>query len=275
MSTWLLAVLMVGSSVAVAVVGLLVVRRAVPATSLHGHHDVAGFIIAVLGVIYAVLLALVVIAVWEDFEAARVTVVREADGVVGVFRMSQGLPPALRQRVHRQARAYAQVVINEEWPLMARGKESPRAWAAIDELWRIFTTMEPRTERESALYTESLTALRELGDNRRLRLLESHEGVPAIMWIVLYSGGLCTIVFTYFFGVENFRAQALMTVLLTAEIALVLFLISALNYAFAGDVRVQPDAFRHVLETMDIIEAQEKASIFGAPRPRPPKTREG
>jgi hypothetical protein len=35
---------------------------------------VAGFIYAVVGVIYAVLLALMVIAVWEDYEKARDTV---------------------------------------------------------------------------------------------------------------------------------------------------------------------------------------------------------
>jgi hypothetical protein len=39
-----------------------------------GHNDVAGFIYAVVGVIYAVLLALMVIAVWEDYEKARDTV---------------------------------------------------------------------------------------------------------------------------------------------------------------------------------------------------------
>ena len=38
------------------------------------NNDVAGFIYAALGVIYAVLIALVVIAVWEEFQAASETV---------------------------------------------------------------------------------------------------------------------------------------------------------------------------------------------------------
>ncbi len=58
-------VLVVCGASVVAVVGLALVQRLVPATIRKEHNDVAGFIYAVLGVIYAVLLALVVIAVWE------------------------------------------------------------------------------------------------------------------------------------------------------------------------------------------------------------------
>jgi hypothetical protein len=54
--------------------GLALVQRLVPTEVRQGHNDVAGFIYAVVGVIYAVLLALMVIAVWEDYEKARDTV---------------------------------------------------------------------------------------------------------------------------------------------------------------------------------------------------------
>jgi hypothetical protein len=56
--------------VLVAVVGLLVVQRLVPSDRREGQNDVAGFFYAVLGVAYAVLLAFVVIAVWQDYETA-------------------------------------------------------------------------------------------------------------------------------------------------------------------------------------------------------------
>jgi prolipoprotein diacylglyceryltransferase len=71
-------VLVVCGACIAAVIGLAVVQRLVPATIRKEHNDVAGFIYAVLGVIYAVLLALVVIATWEDFGRARDTVETEA-----------------------------------------------------------------------------------------------------------------------------------------------------------------------------------------------------
>src|SRR5215204_7510938 len=65
--------------------GLEVVERFVPAQTRQQHNDVAGFIYAALGVIYAVLLALVVIAVFEGFQAANETVEQEANAVAEIF----------------------------------------------------------------------------------------------------------------------------------------------------------------------------------------------
>src|SRR3712207_5832880 len=53
-------VLVVCGACLAAIVGLMLVQRLVPATIRQENNDVAGFIYAVLGVIYAVLLALVV-----------------------------------------------------------------------------------------------------------------------------------------------------------------------------------------------------------------------
>src|SRR5918997_6166645 len=74
-------VLIVGGACLAAVAGLTLVQRLVPVTIRMEQNDVAGFIYAVLGVIYAVLLALVVIAVWEEFGRARVTVESEANAL--------------------------------------------------------------------------------------------------------------------------------------------------------------------------------------------------
>src|SRR3712207_3015347 len=64
-------VLVVLGACLAAVAGLVLVQRLVPVTIRKEHNDVAGFIYAVVGGIYAVLMALVVIAVWEDFTEAR------------------------------------------------------------------------------------------------------------------------------------------------------------------------------------------------------------
>ena len=72
--------------VLVAVVGLLVVQRLVPSERREEHNDVAGFIYAVLGVAYAVLLAFVVTAVWQDYEMAQTNAESEAHELAGRFQ---------------------------------------------------------------------------------------------------------------------------------------------------------------------------------------------
>jgi hypothetical protein len=60
-------VLVVGGVCLLSLIGFELVHRLVPADLRQRHNDVAGFIYAALGVIYAVLLALVVISVWEEY----------------------------------------------------------------------------------------------------------------------------------------------------------------------------------------------------------------
>src|SRR3712207_4726955 len=69
----------VSLSILLAVGGLALVQYLVPWQVREQHNDVAGFIYAVLGVLYAVLLGFVTISVWEDFEVARITAENEAN----------------------------------------------------------------------------------------------------------------------------------------------------------------------------------------------------
>jgi protein-S-isoprenylcysteine O-methyltransferase Ste14 len=91
LATAVYGVLTVLAAVLVAVAGLGAVQRLVPAPIRQEHNDVAGFIYAVVGVIYAVLLALMVIAVWEEHGAAKATVREEAKRA---RRTSSGSPTA-------------------------------------------------------------------------------------------------------------------------------------------------------------------------------------
>ena len=73
-------------------------------------------------------------------------------------------------------------------------------------------------------------------------------------WLVhrgMLATGIITIGFSFFFGTQNSSAQALMTAALSATIALVLFLIWALNHPFAGLVRVEPAAFQQLWNIID------------------------
>src|SRR4028119_1019921 len=141
----------------VAVAGLEAVQRLVPASRRREHNDVAGFIYAVVGVIYAVLLALMVIAVWEEHEEAKATVREEANGLADVFWLAHSLPGPEGPRIQEQARSYATVVAEEEWDLIARGEgSSPEAWSLMDEMRLGAQGIEVRTPAEQVLFGHAL-----------------------------------------------------------------------------------------------------------------------
>ena len=106
-----------------AVAGLALVQRFVSSELRQQHNDVAGFIYAMLGVVYAVLMALMVIAVWEQYQRARETVESEANAVAEIAWLAHRLPESERHQLQEHARSYAEEVVNEEWPLMEQGME--------------------------------------------------------------------------------------------------------------------------------------------------------
>jgi hypothetical protein len=99
------------------------------------HNDVAGFIIAVAGVIYAVLLAFVVIVSWENFSHAEDIVGQEASALRTIYRDSGAFPPEVRDRLHEDVRRYATAVVEKEWPAMGRGQPgSPEVARVLEEI---------------------------------------------------------------------------------------------------------------------------------------------
>ena len=230
------------------VAGLILVQRLVPIELRKQHNDVAGFIYAVLGIAYAVLLGLVVVAAWEQYQIANDTTEREANELAELFWLGQRLPPTEGHRLQELTRSYARVVVDEEWPLMARGKSSPRAWALIDEIRLTVQNLNPDTEAGQVLYEQGLERVHDLADARRDRLVEAKQSIPGILWVVLVTGAIITVGFTYLFGLDDTTTHTLMVALLALIIGLVLFTIGSLEYPFRGDVHLGPDAFELVLK---------------------------
>ena len=252
-------VLVIGAVCLVALAGLELVQRLVPAASRRPHNDVAGFIYAALGVIYAVLLALVVIAVWEEYDAASETVEQEANAAAEIFWLAHQLPEPEGAHIQELVRSYAEEVIHKEWPLMEQREpplmiseeETPTGWTLIDEIRANLQEFQPRTQADEQLYAESLDQIQRLADSRRMRLVAAEEGIPGVLWSVLIFGGIAAVSFTYLFGLENTWAHRLMVVTLAAVIGLVLFTIGAMEHPFSGGARIGTEAFDLILERFE------------------------
>jgi hypothetical protein len=246
----------VGGTCFVALAGLEVVQRLVPATSRQPHNDVAGFIYAALGVIYAVLLALVVISVWEEYQAASETVEQEANALAEIGWLGYRLPEPEGTHIQELARSYAEEVVHKEYPLMEQGQAplmtqtqgTPAGWTLIDDIRANLQEFQPRTQADVQLYAEGLNQVQRLADARRMRLVAAEEGIPGVLWAVLIFGGVAAIGFTYLFGLANTWAHRLMVLTLAAVIGLVLFTIGALEHPFSGGALIGTVAFQLVLE---------------------------
>lgn len=234
-----------------AIAGLALVQRLVPPARRQQHNDVAGFIYAVVGVAYAVLLGLTIIAVWERFAEARVVAERESSQLAEVFLLAHRMPEPDGQHVQELARSYAEVVVEEEWPLMEDGHASPRAWALLDDIREPVQDGVVGADADQLLYFQALERVNGLNDARRDRLVLAREGLPAVLWVVLIVSGVLVVGFAYLFGLEDTTVHALMIGALAATFGLALFTVASLDYPFGSGVRVGPEGFELVLERFE------------------------
>jgi Protein of unknown function (DUF4239) len=132
---------------------------------------------------------------------------------------------------------------------MEQEKASDEAQAVMQELWRLLPSIEGQNVTQQTAVDHALTQLSDVTEHRRIRLLQSHTGLPGVLWTVLIVGGVITIVSTCMFGVENFTLHLVQVFAITLLISVVLVAIAEVDRPFQGEVRVGPDGFRYALQS--------------------------
>jgi uncharacterized protein YoaH (UPF0181 family) len=246
--TLLFGLLVILLSVVLAIAGLLLVRRLLPSTFFESRSEASYTIHQAISLVYGVAVGFAILLVWEELNVAEATTYQEAANVEALYQLAEQLPESDRNHIQELSRTYAQVVVEEEWPLMADGQASSHAQSTVEELRRSIQEFEPQTMAESDRYTQMLTKVDELSENRETRLLQTKAGVPLFVWGVLLITGILTVTFTYLFDLKSSRVHVLRVAALTVAVALALYTVRVVEYPFAGDVQVSPEAFEKVLD---------------------------
>jgi hypothetical protein len=241
-ATGLIGVIVVGGMVLAALFGLHFVRKHSlisddESTSLGGTLEV-------VGAIYGIVLAFVIVLMWQGLDTARDAVSDEASALAQFSIDVRVLPPAERARIETGLSDYLHAVVDDDWHHMREGNESPRAHRALDGL---LTTMEgvvPETEGQKTFYDEAISKVNEAVSHRRKRLETMSNELPSPLRALLFGGGLITLAFVVIHGARRSPTHTFVVAALSALVAYNLFLVVILDYPFSGSVRVSPEPFR-------------------------------
>jgi hypothetical protein len=244
---WVLVLLLIVLTM-VSMTGPIVIRRRIAFQKLRTNNEVAGFKFATIGVLYAVLLAFVVIIVWERFHDAEKALTAEAGAAASIYRLSGGLSEEGGKALRARLSAYLESVLADDWPAMARGQASPVTNRLLNGLYADMVRYRPSDLHDSDLQSGLFNALDQLTQSRRERLVMAEGTVPSAIWFVLFLGAVLTISFTFFFGTENVVTQSMMTGVLAALIFSAILVIVAIDRPFTGSVVVSREPIRLTLE---------------------------
>jgi hypothetical protein len=214
---------------------------------LKENHEVGGFIYNAIGIIYAVLIAFVVFAIWTGQQETSNKIEAEASNLLDLYYDASVFPDSIKMDIQSTIRDYVKRVTKEEWEAMADGKSDPEAVKYLVKLNKIYLSFNSDKLVNRDVLTEELKKMNDVRESRRHRLLSSKQNMPDILWIVLIVSSIIMIVFTFFFSTKNKRHQYIMTSFLVLVCVFVLYLIFVLDHPFTGQHAIKPEAFEQLI----------------------------
>jgi hypothetical protein len=109
-------------------------------------------------------------------------------------------------------------------------------------------TFEPQSEGQKILAEETYRAFNALTESRRARLNSIDAEMPGPLWTLVIAGAAICIAVTWFLHTESFIMHVWMTVLFSALLALLIFLIAVLDNPYRGKISVSPEPLERVYE---------------------------
>ena len=218
-----------------------------------GHHETVAAVFATVGTLYAVVLAFMVFAVWERFDATDEAVSHEAAQIVGAYRDTAVLPPELRETQRAAFRTYVNEVMDSEWSTDGQMIAHSRP-DALNPLWNTLDAAEAAPGANLAALDRASENLHDVEIARHGRHLGRGGTLPSIFWLTLVGGAILTASFVVLFDLESTRIHATISALLVGSIAVMLLLVLTMQQPCTGQVTVSKAPLELALMQFDAID---------------------
>lgn len=241
-----------GGSV-ISVFTLLLVHCLLPLRLRSVHNDVSGFILGVVGTIYAVLLAFIAVAVWQSFGQADAMVQTEANLVSDLYRDTVAFPDPAGGELRHALLVYTETVVQDEWPALAAGHADDAAgWQLLDTFHSQVVQLHTPDSGPAFMQTEMVRTLNLLYDARRGRFHAATAEMPDVLWWTLLAGALILVTFTCLFGMPHMLMHAIMVSLLGGLIGLEMILVVLLSNPFRGQNHVSAEPLNELVRSVEM-----------------------
>lgn len=205
---------------------------------------VGEYIAMMVGVLYALILGIVLVSVWEGRDNAESSVRTEASSLNQVYILAQDIPKSSRVPIQNDVTTYATLVADKEWPEMAAHQPLSQAgWQALTNLTDAVEAYQPVTAVQQNVSAQALSQLSTVYDSRRSLNDESTDSLSPVLWIGLILGGVLTVSFVFCFGVQRRGNHLAMVMGLTGLIGFLVVLVFDLNHPFSGSMGIDSDVF--------------------------------
>lgn len=193
---------------------------------------------------YSLILSLVAVGAWSDYQGASEKVSREVATLEVLQRKATLYPEPMRTQLDGLIRDYARAVAEGEWPEQRAGKHPSAAKHLFQELSVLLGDFEPQNLPDQMVHAESLRELTAASEARRARIHATADSLPEVVWIVVLVGAALALGgATFFVNVDDQWLHMTLVAIMAAFVGLVVFVTIALDHPFMGSVTPSEQPF--------------------------------
>ena len=220
-------------------------------------HQMAGHFIGVVGVIYAVLVAFVVVTAWQTNDHAKELTMQEQHEVDDLFHLDAAFHNSNGDGIRLMLANYAAVMI-DEWKEMKRGdqlcldtsetcppsssKPSQEANRLAHCIGEAAFNLVPETRQQQVVYEEGIRLVQSFSENREERRRRYQErALQGALWFSFFLGATILVLMTYFVEGQSRVLHAIRTSGFFAMIGMVVALAFIFDRPFVGASQISGD----------------------------------
>jgi hypothetical protein len=262
LSIWVLYIIVFVTFSSFSVFGYLITKK--PLTKYFRSkdieiNDVISHFTGIVGIFFGILIGLVAVGVWENYNSSQEKVDAESGNALALYRDCSGLPFQVSKVIKDDIKIYLNNVIKKEWPQSKKGNIPLAALENLNKIQQDLILFNPVTERDKIIYTLCLDKFSVLACSRRERVYATQNGLPPIVWAVTIIGCIVLISISWFFETDT-RLHIVMSLIVGILLSTVIFMIISLDWPFRGSLSIDTGSYKFVLDR--IREAELKQNLF-------------
>jgi len=208
-----------------------------------------GSFVSVFGTLFGILLTLVLVEVWSQFNVTSGLVEKEAIGLEKIFVLSLNFnDEVFSNKLKKVISEYLTLVIDDNFRHVASGQRNKEAGKKFREIAKIIKVVNVDDKRDSIVYDHILEKFNEVFETRALRINMSLTRLPKVLKIFLNIALAFMISIFLFMPFANVLYDMLVIGFLTFITTMAMQIINDLDNPFMGNWVITPEAFKRTLE---------------------------
>lgn len=215
----------------------------------------AGHAGSMVAALFLLAFAIAIVVPWTTIDAARQNTYVESQAVAEAYWSASRLPSPAREQTQGELRDYVELVRGQEWRLMADGRLSADGWSLLERMRREIAGLPALEDEARENRTAVLDHIREISAARRQRAMDAATTPPPGLLAVTVLTGLAVVFLPFLAGARPRGMTLVPLALMSALLAIGIYLVFDISRVFTGALAVEPDAFTGVLAELQRISA--------------------